>query len=154
MIETTFTVAQAEALFNQEGVAFGNKNGFPVFRAVELFGRAAAEWLEAGMKMDGYIAPGAGFNVWGDVDYLTFTGFLKLITWHNCIILERMSAESEGGKIWADVWAKRIAQLDARDAEEARMQEEAKAKRAAARKAKKAAQQKQEKPADGSDRQA
>ena len=145
MIETTFNLRQAEALFNEECVILGQRNVFPLFRAIELFGRAGGEWMEGCMGLNGFLDSGTDHSSWwtgsGEhVNFLTFSGFLKLIAWHNCIILARRNDASEGGRIWQELEQARRARLDAEDAkaaeEEERKRKERRAKRAAAQKKK------------------
>lgn len=140
MIETTLNLQQAKDLFNQECVVIGNDNVLPIFRAVELFGRKTGEWIEECTGLNGFLAAGKDQNWWSigsvHVEYLTYSGFLKVVSHHNSATLARLRAESEGGRIWDEIWAARCLRLDALDADEKRKREECRAKRAAARKKK------------------
>lgn len=147
MIETTLSKQQAEALFQEEGIMFDNMNVLPVFRAVELFGKSAGEWIERNIGIKGNLQPGQDHNSRGAcseeaplIDYLYHSGFFKLVEYHNyCVVAQRYKT-TEGGRVWREIWEARCARLNALDAEEDRKREERKAKRAAARKAKLEAQ--------------
>lgn len=144
MIETTLSLQQAEELFRQEGVLFGTENTIPVFRAVELFGAAAGEWIEKNMgSQPHHLQGGRDYNGRGActegspfIDFLYRPGFFKLVSDHNYRILAQQYKVSEGGRIWREIWQARCDRLDAEEAEEERKREERRAKRAAARKKK------------------
>lgn len=73
--------AKVEELFNQEAMLIGNNDGVPFFRAVALFGKAAAEW--------GKKAGSPGWNVFGvgegaaGLAYLNKEGFYRAASWAN-----------------------------------------------------------------------
>jgi hypothetical protein len=102
MIETTLSLQQAEELFRQEGIMFGSENTLPVFRAVELFGTAAGEWIEKNMGDQPHqLRGGEDYNARGActeerplIYYLRRSGFLKLVTEHNYRILAQQYKSS------------------------------------------------------------
>lgn len=108
MIETTLSLHQAETLFQQEGVMFGTENTFPMFRAVELFGRPAGEWILKNLGTS--LQSGRDCNARGActeesplIEYLCRPGFFALVTYHNYRILAQQYKTSEGGRIWQEI---------------------------------------------------
>lgn len=132
--------AQAKELFAENAVMLGDRDVVFIYKAAELFGPDVMAWAESCMKYQGYIDV-KEWGSWtcsddGSVYYFHLSGFKKLVYQHNVMLAAKEHAASEGGKIWDELWAARIAKLDAENAEDARKREERKAKRAAARKAK------------------
>lgn len=140
MIETTLSLQQAEVLFQEEGIMFDNVNILPVFRAVELFGESAGEWIKRNICLNGNLQGGKDRNARGAgseesplIDYLYRSGFFKLVEYHNYCIVAQQYKTTEGGRIWREIRESRCARLDTLNAEDER--------KAAARKAKQEAQQ-------------
>lgn len=102
MIETTLSLQQAEALFQQEGIMLGSENTLPVFRAVELFGATAGEWIKKNMGDQPHqLHGGEDYNARGSctkerplIYYLRRSGFFKLVTEHNYRILAQQYKSS------------------------------------------------------------
>ena len=151
MIQEVLNKAAAVELFEKEAVLFGTSDVVPFYRAIELFGEAAAAFFDRTIKTDGYLEGGADWNAWGActddrpmTNYLYKAGFLKLVTEHNYLCVIKAHAESEGGRIFDRYWEERCRRIDEMDAEEERKRAERKAKRAAAKAAREAAKKEHE----------
>lgn len=70
---------EADVLFHRRAVAFGTWDVLPVGRAVELFGPAAVQNIIDRSGPD-------CFGCWRGVAYLTYTGFMQLVTQHNAAL--------------------------------------------------------------------
>ena len=143
MITTTLSKEQAAALFDNEAILFGECNGIPEHRIVELFGEWTGAFIERVLSLDGYLAAGEDWNGAGAcseeepmIHYFYRAGFYKIVSKHNYRLTVQAHRASEGGRIMDEQWRLRSERIDALDAEEQRKREERKAKREAARKAK------------------
>lgn len=94
---------KVEELFHQEAILIGNHDGVPFFRAVALFGEAAAEW--------GKKAGTTGWNVFGTGDgaaglaYLNKEGFYRAASWANvqqALVIEAGSKENDTRNLHAE----------------------------------------------------
>lgn len=144
-IEYTLSRAQADALFDANAILFGETNGIPEYRIVELFGDWAGAFVEGNILHNGYLVGGKDWNGWGDccaerpmIHYLYRSGFLKVVSEHNYRLALASHRDSDGGKVVDTLWQARRDRIAAQDAEDERKREERRAKRAAARKAKEA----------------
>lgn len=136
-IQSTLNRKQADALFDAHAVCMNGEDVIFEYVAADIFGRDVMAWIEAGMKYQGYIVGGKHYNGWGSgCQYFYKAGFDMMVTQHNYLISKVERSQTEGGRIWDELWAVRIAKIRAEDAEEERKREERKTKRAAARKAK------------------
>lgn len=132
-------------MFEANAILFGQTNGIPEYRIVELFGEWAGTFVEGNIHYKGYLIEGMDWNGWGDcgterpmLHYLYRAGFLKVVSEHNYRLALAGHRASEGGKIVDALWQAREERIAARDAEDERKRAERRAKRAAARKAKEA----------------
>ena len=151
MIDKTLSKAEAVELFEKEAVLFGTSDAIPFYRAIELFGEAAAAFFDENIKWEGYLKGGEDWNGMGAcsderpvTNYLYKAGFLKLVTEHNYLYVIKAHKESEGGHIFDRYWGERVRRLEEREAEEERKRAERKAKRAAAKAAREATKKEQE----------
>lgn len=142
-IITTLNKEQAAALFDAEAILFGETNGIPEHRVVELFGEWAGAFIEKTLCLDGYLAAGKDWNGAGAcsdeepfIHYFYRSGFYKIVSKHNYRLTVQAHRSSEGGRIMDTQWERRRIEMEAAEAEEERKRKERKAKREAARKAK------------------
>lgn len=154
MIDYALTRQQAEDLFTAEAILFGDRNGIPEYRIVELFGEWAGAFFEKHVHYNGYMIGGTDYNARGDCSpekpmlrYLYRSGLFKIVSEHNYRIALNNHRSSEAGRVVDALWQARKEAMEAREAEEERKREERKAKRAAARKAKEEAQEKEQEAA-------
>lgn len=142
-IYDTISKKTADALFDDEAILFGNANGIPEYRIVELFGEWAAAFIEKHICYNGYMVVRVDYNVWDDngsahseIRFFSRAGFYKIVSEHNYRACLEAHRTSEAGRIVDALWQARLDRLAAADAENKREREERKAKRAAARRAK------------------
>ena len=147
-INYTLSRKAAEDLFEEEAILFGEVNGVPEYRVVEIFGEWAGTFIEKHIHFEGYLEGGRDWNGWGDcgqerpmLHHLYRRGFLKIVSEHNYRLALQSHRSSEAGKVVDHQWQLRKEALEAADKEEDRKRAERKAKREAARKAKQAAQE-------------
>lgn len=83
-VQFPLNLERAKMLFAEESTILSNSGGVPLSRAVELFGKKAAEFPFA---CDGAKAAGIYSNAFGVGDYqcpyLTWKGFLEAVTYAN-----------------------------------------------------------------------
>ena len=88
--------AQAQALFEEKAILIGGGDAIPEETVVELFGEAAVAHAHTLDK-----AGGSYCNAYGVGDYtapyLTLSGFLRAVTYHNIRKLESQHKELAGG---------------------------------------------------------
>ncbi len=84
---------QVDQLFQRNAVLIGNADGMPKYRAAELFGEEAVDYVDYVMGMNcrnGY------YNEYGignyDASYLTYRGFQKAATYVNIREIEAQEA--------------------------------------------------------------
>lgn len=142
-IEHTLNRAQADTLFDNEAILFGNTNGIPEYRIVELFGEWAAAFIERNIHYNGYLNGGEDWNGWGDcsaekpmLHFLYRAGLYKVVSEHNYILMLAGHRSSAAGRVVDAQWQRRHKEQEAAEAEEARKREERRAKRAAAQRQK------------------
>lgn len=142
-IKTTLNKEQAAALFDNEAILFGDCNGIPEYRVVELFGEWVGAFIENTLSLDGYLAGGKDWNGAGAcsedepfIHYFYRSGFYKIVSKHNYRLTVQAHRASEGGRIMDAQWNIRHERMEAAEREEDRKRAERKAKREAARKAK------------------
>ena len=147
MIDQTLNRQAAETIFEEEAILFGESNGIPEYRIVELFGEWASVFIEKHIHFKGYLEGGRDWNAWGDcgqerpsLRFFYRRGFLKIVSEHNYRLSVQAHRSSEAGKVVDHLWQLRSEGQEAAEAEEDRKREERKAKRAAARKTKQVAQ--------------
>ena len=135
LIEKTLNKVEVEQLFEDESILFGDTNGVPYYRVVELFGEMAAVFIEKNQKYDGYLKPGADYNSWGDctISYLYRTGFMKVATEHNISIAKQRHFNSPGGQLIDKYFEERYRRMEEQDEADGKKAEERKAKRATSR---------------------
>ncbi len=85
---------QVDQLFQQNAVLIGNADNIPEYRAVELFGKKAVDYVMSTNCRNGY------YNAYGignyDAPYLTYRGFQAAATYVNIREIEaRKSAKTE-----------------------------------------------------------
>lgn len=98
---------QACAMFAQEAILFGKRNGIPLYRVCELFGGWVRPWFEATRtpyrscvdgKETAYMCPGVDWNAAGDVGemvcYLYESGFFKVVSRNNTEVVYQREKES------------------------------------------------------------
>lgn len=151
MIDYALTRQQAEDLFTAEAILFGDRNGIPEYRIVELFGEWAGAFFEKHVHCNGYMIGGTDYNAWGDCSpekpmphYLYRPGLFKIVSEHNYRIAMNNHRSSEAGRVVDALWQARSEALEARETEEERKRAERKAKREASRKAKQTATTREE----------
>lgn len=128
---------QADAIFDREAVMFYSTDAIPDYRVAELFGPEVCRWAEGAMSAEGFLRFGDDWSSWGENEHHFYrSGFRKIISHHNYLVSQMHRSESEGGKVWADLWQARHEAMEAAEREEDRKREERKAKREAARRAK------------------
>jgi hypothetical protein len=142
-IDYTLSRQAAESLFDAEAILFGENNGVPEFRIVEIFGEWAGAFFEKHTHYNGYFEGGRDYNGWGDcgsdrpmLHYLYRRGFLKVVSEHNYRLTLRAHKTSEAGKVVDHLWEIRRETLEAADREEEQQKAARKAKREAARRVK------------------
>lgn len=142
-IEHTLNRVQADTLFDNEAILFGNTNGIPEYRIVELFGEWAAAFIERNIHYNGYLNGGEDWNGWGDcsaekpmLHFLYRAGLYKVVSEHNYILMLAGHRSSAAGRVVDAQWQRRHKEQEAAEAEKARKREERRAKRAAAQRQK------------------
>ena len=142
-IDYTLNRQAAETLFEEEAILFGEANGIPEYRIVEIFGEWAGVFMEKNIYFQGYLEGGRDWNGWGDcgqdrpmLHYMYRRGFLKIVSEHNYRLTLQAHRSSEAGKVVDHLWQLRREEQEAADREEERKRAERKAKREAARRAK------------------
>lgn len=140
MIAEVLNKEAAIKLFEKEAILIGRRDVVPFYRAVELFGEEAAEFLDRCVGLKGYMESGRDWSGMGEcsderplTQYLFRSGFLKLVTEHNYLHVIKSHQESEGGHILDRYSEERSCRMAEQEAEEERKRAERKAKRAAAR---------------------
>lgn len=90
MITEQLSRAAAEKLFEKEAIWMGNEDAIPFYRIVELFGTDYAYYLERERSFGrGSLEGGRDWNIAWDTkeessfDYLSRSGFLKIVAAHN-----------------------------------------------------------------------
>jgi hypothetical protein len=90
---------EAVKLFEREAVLFGEEDAVPFYRVVEIFGEEAAVLLDKDKAWDGYLKNGKDWNTFYGggvgIDYLSKSGFLKLVTKHNYL----QTVQKYGGSV-------------------------------------------------------
>lgn len=137
MIQAVLNKEAVEQLFAKEAYFLNGSDVIPEYRVVELFGTAAAVYIEANTGTKGYLVGGRDYNGTGAcsverpfIRYFYKAGFEKIATNHNYLLTVEAHKTSEGGKIADAVWAERSRRLDAEDkasekkARKSRQQEE------------------------------
>ena len=149
MIEHTLNRQQADELFDREACLFGESNGIPEYRIVELFGEWAAAFIEGNIHHNGYLDGGEDWNGFGGssaerpiLRFLYREGLYKVVSEHNYILALAGHRSSAAGRVVDAQWKRRHEELEAAEAEEERKRQERKVKRAASRKAKEEAYKK------------
>lgn len=138
MIKEMLSKAKAEEIFSRECCYMNGCDVIPEYRCYELFGESAADYIERSSFRQW--VGGQDWNVKGNfseerpsITYILKSGFMKLVSENNYLIMTKAYKESEGGKI-ADKYHKisenRLAEKEA-EAEAKRA--ERKAKRATAK---------------------
>ena len=142
-ITKTLNKAEATELFEKEAILIGHDNAIPFYRAVELFGEWAAEFIDRCMEEHSYLDFGRDYSGWGlsegrpYTEYFYKPGFMKLGCEYNDLQIVKVYEESESGQLIDKYTAECSRRRDVREVEEERKKAEHKAKRAAARAAKK-----------------
>lgn len=142
-ITKTLNKAEATELFESEAILIGSDNAIPFYRAVELFGEWAAEFIDRCMREYSYFDFGRDYSGWGlssgrpYTEYFYKPGFMKLVCEYNYLQIVKAHEESESGQLIDRYRKERRRKLDEQEAEEERKRAERKAKRAAAKAAKK-----------------
>lgn len=151
MIDYALTRQQAEDLFTAEAILFGDRNGIPEYRIVELFGEWAGAFFEKHVHCNGYMIGGTDYNAWGDcspekpmLHYLYRPGLFKIVSEHNYRIAMNNHRSSEAGRVVDALWQARAEAMEARETEEERKRAERKATRETSRKAKQTATTREE----------
>ncbi len=74
---------QVNQIFRQNAILIGNADGVPEYRAVELFGEEAVDYVMGTKGRNGYYN---GYGI-GDYNlfYLTYSGFQAVATYANVI---------------------------------------------------------------------
>lgn len=122
MIEAVLNKEAVEQLFAKEAYFLNGNDVIPEYRVVELFGTAAAAFIEEHTGKSGYLTGGRDYNGTGAcsverpfIRYFYKAGFEKIATNHNYLLTVAAHKASEGGKIADAVWAERSRRLDAED---------------------------------------
>lgn len=144
IITNTLKKDQITELFEQESLFMYSQDAVPEYRVIELFGESFAEWLDSCCIHEGYMKAGADYNEIGSsceemLRHFYISGFRKIASKHNALILRKLHSQSEAGKLVDQVWTRRCEEIDRKDREEELKREERRRKRAEAR-AKKAQQ--------------
>ncbi len=81
---------QVDQLFQQNAILIGNADGMPKYRAVELFGEEAVNYVMGTNLRNGY------YNMYGirnyDASYLTYKGFQVAATYVNIREIEALES--------------------------------------------------------------
>lgn len=134
--------AAAITIFEENAVFHSSGDAIDVHRIGELLGEAAIRDIERGTRYKGFMEGGIDYNASGAcgddpcLPYFFLSGWLKIVSYHNHRLQVIAHQNSEGGKIYDDVWAERKARIDAEDAEYERKRQERRAKREANKAAK------------------
>lgn len=107
MINRLLKKEEAEALFEKEAVMMVDRNGVPYYRVIDLFGEQAARFIAENTKPDGWLKPGRDGNGFGEcsaerplINYLYKSGFIKVVSEHNYLLLCKEQKHSDGQKIF------------------------------------------------------
>lgn len=138
MIKQLLSKAQAEEIFSRECCYMNGRDVIPEYRCYELFGESAADYIERSSFRQW--VGGQDWNSTGDfseerptVTFILKSGFMKLVTENNYLIMSKAYKESEGGKI-ADKYRQiSTDKLAEEEAEAEAKRAERKAKRATAK---------------------
>lgn len=138
MIKEMLSKAKAEEIFSKECCYMNGCDAIPEYRCYELFGESAADYIERSSFRQW--VGGQDWNVKGDfseerpsITYILKSGFMKLVSENNYLIMTKAYKESEGGKI-ADKYHKiRENRLAEEEAEAEAKRADRKAKRATAK---------------------
>ena len=78
-INYTLSRKAAEELFEEEAILFGEVNGVPEFRIVEIFGEWAGVFVEQNLSFGGYLEGGRDWNGWNNLysDTIKYDTFQK-----------------------------------------------------------------------------
>lgn len=131
MIQETLNKDAINRLFEAEAFYIYDGDAIPEYRIVELFGAAAAEYIERnigkGRPLMGY------YNAIGNcsaerpyIRYFYKPGFEKIVSNHNYLITAKAHKESESSKIIDAIWAEREKRLDLADKENLQREEKRK----------------------------
>lgn len=122
MIQAVLNKEATEQLFATEAYFLNGNDVILEYRVVELFGTAAAAFIEEHTGNNGYLVGGRDYNGTGAcsiehpfIRYFYKAGFEKIVTNHNYLLTVAAHKASEGGKIADAVWAERSSRLDAED---------------------------------------
>lgn len=77
------TKEQATTLFNRSCILVGNQNVITVKKAVSLFGESATEYGKGKYEKLGLYSNTFGIGERGGVEYLTYGGYLRAVSYHN-----------------------------------------------------------------------
>lgn len=137
IIKETLKKDQITELFEQESFFLYSQDAIPEYRVIELFGESFAEWLDSSCRVQ-YLKPGADYNEDGAgigqmKKFFYLSGFRKIVSKHNSLIMRELHSQSEAGKILDQIVQHNIEELDRLDREEERKREERRKKRAAAK---------------------
>nr|CDL65603.1 unnamed protein product [uncultured bacterium] len=136
MIKQMLNKAKAEEIFSRECCYMNGYDVIPEYRCYELFGESAADYIERSSFRQW--VGGQDWNTERDseerpsITYILKSGFMKLVSENNYLIMTKAYKESEGGKI-ADKYHKiSMDRLAAEEAEAEAKRAERKAKRTTA----------------------
>ena len=140
MIKQMLSKADAEEIFSRECCLMFGSDAIPEYRCYELFGEAAAEYVERNLHIEGLLVGGRDWNAAGSCSegrplmrYFLKAGFMQLVTENNYLLMVGAYKESKGGKIADHYKQIREERLAAEEAAEEAKRAERKAKRAAAK---------------------
>lgn len=123
MLDRVLNSEETQQLFAKEAYFFYGTDAIPEYRVIELFGEAAAEFIER--NTPNYLRGGIDCNATGAcsterplIRYFYRPGFEKIVSNHNYLLTVQAHRGSEGGKISDAVWKKRSRAIDAADNKE------------------------------------
>lgn len=112
MINKILNQMEALKIFEDEAILLNGNDVMPFYKAVELFGEEAAIFLNENISINGYLKSGIDYNgIGGDdenfIHYLYKSGFFKIVTKHNHLLVIKAHKKSNGGHIWDKYWKRR-----------------------------------------------
>ena len=107
MINRLLKKEEAEALFEKEAVMMVDRNGVPYYRVIDLFGEQAARFIVRHQSPDGWLQTGRDCSAFGEcsaerplINYLHKSGFIKVVSEHNYLLLCKEQQNSDGQKLF------------------------------------------------------
>lgn len=96
-----------------------DRNGVPYYRVIDLFGEQAARFIARHQSHDGWLQAGRDWNGFGEcseerplINYLYKSGFIKVVSEHNYLLLCKEQQSSDGQKLFGRCFEENFKYLD------------------------------------------